>query len=83
MTLQVAGTGPLSMGTLGTEGHCPPHGMATAAETGSYPRTVALGRPSDSAYSGLWLKLTTHLTFFSQVPISRPFGLFFVFSPCP
>lgn len=33
-------------------------------------------------YFGLWLTLSICLTFFSQVPIFRPFGFFF-FAVCP
>lgn len=83
MTRQVAGAGPLRTraGTLGTAGHCPPHSTANAAETGSSPRTQALGRPPGSAYSGLWLKLTTHLTFFLSGSHFQAFWFVFRFLP--
>lgn len=81
--LLTAGAGPLRVGRPVTQGHCPPHSKATAAKTGSYPQTGVLWRPSGSAYFGLRLKLSICLTFFSQVPISRPFCLFFLFRSPP
>lgn len=54
-----------------------------ATKNGSYPRTRALRRPSDSAYFGLRFKLRTRLTFISQDSTFRPFCLLLIFAPVP
>lgn len=78
----MSGAGQLRKNRPVNESHCP-HSKATATKNGSYPRTRALRRPSDSAYFGLRFKLRTRLTFFSQDSTFRPFCLLLIFAPVP
>lgn len=82
MTRQVAGAGSPRMGTPGTEGHCPPHRMATT-ETGKLST-------HQGTYKALRLSLfrfMAQINHTSSIFLSsrhfRPFGLFLIFAPRP
>lgn len=82
MAGQGAGAEPLRAGTPVPESHCP-----FSSQHDHRRQDWKLPTHQDPSkvlglYFGLWLKLSTCLTFFSQVPIFRPFGFSF-FAVCP
>lgn len=77
-----AGAEPLGAGRPVSESHCP---FSSECDHCRHDWTLPTHQDPSKVlglYFGLWLKLSICRTFFSQVPIFRPFGFSF-FAVCP